>query len=265
MWLREHRRKKILETPFPTEWLDMLRDNCAHYAQLTSVEQAALRDLIQVFVAEKRWEGCGGLEMTDEIRVTIAADACLMILALPHDLYRNVDDILVYPSTVVRPPRPIGFFEVTRSPLAGGIPILGEAHGHGPIILTWNAVRHGARHPEHGHNVVFHELAHALDMLDHHADGTPLLDGRADYTRWASVLNASFITLREHAARAEPSVLDAYGATNEAEFFAVATEAFFSIPVRLRSAEPELYEVLAAFYRQDPAARHASSATDAHA
>ncbi|PKN58347.1 MAG: hypothetical protein CVU56_06210 [Deltaproteobacteria bacterium HGW-Deltaproteobacteria-14] len=254
-WLRDRRRRKLLERPFPAEWLDILRTNVAHVAWLDAAELAHLCDLVQVFVAEKTWEGCGGLELTDEIRVTIAGDACLLILALPHDLYRKIDTILVYPSTVVSPPRPLGLFEVPQGPVGDGTPILGEAHLHGPVILTWDAVRRGARHPEHGHNVVFHEFAHKLDMFDNAADGTPPLEHREDYARWSKVCSASFAALRERTRQGHLSVLDPYGATNEAEFFAVATEAFFYIPVALREHEAALYDVLRRFYRQDPATR----------
>jgi Mlc titration factor MtfA (ptsG expression regulator) len=146
--------------------------------------------------------------------------------------------------------------EVATAPISAGVPILGQIHQFGPIILTWDAARRGARHPELGHNVVFHEFAHALDLLDGAADGTPGLANTAEYARWAEVCSTSFAALRGAAQRhRKPSVLDPYGATNEAEFFAVATEAFFDIPRRLRAAEPELYALLTSFYRQDPAAR----------
>ncbi|MCB9727875.1 MAG: zinc-dependent peptidase [Deltaproteobacteria bacterium] len=254
-WLRERRRKKLLEEPFPDTWRQILRERNAHFAWLDDAERTQLCQLVQVFVAEKNFQGCGGLELTDEIRVTIAADACLLVLALPHDLYRSIDTILVYPTTVVQPPRALGLMEVATMPMGGGMPILGEAHMRGPVILTWDAVRRGARHPERGHNVVIHEFAHKLDMLDSQADGTPPLEARADYARWAQVCSASFLALRERTERGESTALDPYGATNEAEFFAVATEAFFNVPSRLRRDEPALYEVLRGFYRQDPASR----------
>jgi Mlc titration factor MtfA (ptsG expression regulator) len=262
-WLRERRRRKILRRPFPDAWRAILQSNNAQFGRLDAAEQGRLCELVQVFVAEKNFEGCGGLELTDEIRVTIAADACLLILALPHDLYRSIETILVYPTTVVQPPRPLGLMEVATMPMGGGMPILGEAHMRGPVILTWDAVRRGARHPERGHNVVLHEFAHKLDMLDHQADGTPPLDARADYRRWAEVCSASFIALQHRAERGERTVLDPYGATNEAEFFAVATEAFFDVPLALRDGEPALYDVLRDFYQQDPAARVEAQAGDA--
>jgi Mlc titration factor MtfA (ptsG expression regulator) len=257
-WLRERRRRKLLTAPFPAGWESYILRNVAHYRWLDARERQHLRDLVRVFVAEKHWEGCGGLTLTDEMRVTIAAQACLLVLELPHELYRNVDSILVYPSTVVAPQRPLGAFEIPLQPVDGPLPILGQAQIRGPVILVWDAVKRMGRHPESGHNVVYHEFAHKLDMLDGRADGTPPLQRRTEYQRWAEVCSRVYRTLREQAERGRRSLLDAYGATSEAEFFAVATEQFFDRPVALRRRHPELYGVLQAFYRQDPAARVAA-------
>jgi Mlc titration factor MtfA (ptsG expression regulator) len=254
-WLRERRRRKLLAAGFPAGWEAYIRCNVAHYRWLDDRERKHLRDLVRVFVAEKHWEGCGGLALSDEMRVTIAAPACLLVLELPHELYRNVHSILVYPSTVVSPQRKLGAFEVPLKPVEGPLPILGQAQLRGPVILVWDAVKRTGRHPESGHNVVYHEFAHKLDMLDGRADGTPPLHGRAEYQRWARVCSRVYRALREQAERGSHSLLDTYGATSEAEFFAVATEEFFDRPPALRRRHPELYEVLRAFYRQDPAAR----------
>ncbi|HEB90992.1 MAG TPA: zinc-dependent peptidase [Deltaproteobacteria bacterium] len=254
-WLRERRRRRLLAEPFPEAWNEIIRRNVAHDAWLDEGERRLLRDLLRVFIHEKNWEGCGGLELSDEIRVTIAAQACLLILNLPHDAYRRVRTILVYPSTVVAPPRPLRAFEVPTAPVQGPRPILGEAWLRGPVILVWDAVRRTGRHPESGHNVVYHEFAHQLDLLDGLADGTPPLHDREEVRRWAEVCSREYLALRDRVARGKPSLLDAYGATNEAEFFAVATEEFFDRPVPLRTRHPQLYEVLQGFYRQDPAAR----------
>lgn len=126
-WFRERRRKKILAAPFPSEWERYVQKNIPYYQHLNKEEKKRLQDLIQIFIAEKHWLGCGGLELNDEIRVMIAAYACLMILALPNDYYRNVESIYVYPTTVVSPERPSGFFEIPTAPASGPMPILGEA------------------------------------------------------------------------------------------------------------------------------------------
>ena len=254
-WLSDHRRKKLAEAPFPPAWEAIVRRNVVHYCMLDAAERIHLRALIQVFLAEKKWEGCGGLELTDEIRVTISALACLLLLGLPHDYYRNVLSILVYPSTVVPPQRRIGHFEIPLAPLETAHPIIGQAFQQGPVILIWDAVLHGSRHPEQGHNVVYHEFAHKLDMLDGAADGTPPLRDRTEYRDWVSTCSREYLRLKHDAAAGRKSFLNAYGAVSEAEFFAVATEQFFDQPLRMKEHAPELYRVLQEYYRQDPAER----------
>jgi hypothetical protein len=256
-WLRRRRRRRLVAEPFPEAWRAIIHRNVPHYADLDEGERARVRDFVQIFLAEKAWEGCGGLVLNDEIRVTVAAQAGLLVLGLPHEYYRNVRTILVYPSTVVTPDRPPGVFEQPRIHSASGIPILGEAQTRGPVILVWDAVMRAARHPHDGHNVVYHEFAHKLDMLDGAPDGTPVLGSRAAIERWAEVCSRAFNDLRARVEQGSPTFLDAYAATNEAEFFAVATEYFFDRPGQMQTVEPDLYGVLRDFYAQDPAERAA--------
>ena len=254
-WLTNRRRKKLMEAPFPSEWEEIIQHNVAHYCMLDDSERANLRSLIQVFIAEKYWEGCGGLTLTDEISVTISAQACLLLLGLPHNYYQNVLTIIVYPSTVVPPRRKLGFFETALAPVEDAHPIIGQAFHQGPIIIIWDAALHGGRHPELGHNVVYHEFAHKLDMLDGAADGTPPLRDRAEYRDWVQTCSREYLRLKHDAERGKKSFLNAYGATNEAEFFAVATEQFFDQPLLMIKHAPDLYRVLKEYYRQDPAKR----------
>ncbi|MCX5870690.1 MAG: zinc-dependent peptidase [Deltaproteobacteria bacterium] len=255
-WLRDQRRAEARKRLFPPEWEAFARANVAHYCVLDDAERAELRAMMQVFLEEKNWEGCGGLDLTDEIRVTIAAQACLLQLGLPHDYYRNVESILVYPSTVVPPERHPGFFERVDGPVEASVPLLGQAFNQGgPVILVWDAVLHDARHPEQGHNVVYHEFAHKLDMLDGAADGTPPLADLDQFAEWVAVCSREFLRLRHLAEKGHKTFLDAYGAKNEAEFFAVATETFFDRPLTLQRHAPDLYGVLSAYYHQDPAGR----------
>jgi len=254
-WLTDQRRKKLTEAPFPAEWEAIIRRNVGHYCMLDEAQQAKLRSLIQVFIAEKDWEGAGGLIINDEIRVTISAQACLLLLGLPHDFYRNVESIIVYPSTVVSPQRRPGFFENRLTPVEPDQPILGQAFQQGPVIIIWDAALHGGRHPESGHNVIYHEFAHKLDMLDGSADGTPPLRDRAEYRDWVETCSREYLRLREDMAHGRPTFLNPYAATNEAEFFAVATEQFFDQPRQMIDHAPDLYRVLREYYRQDPAAR----------
>lgn len=254
-WFADRRRKKLTDVPFPAEWEDIVRRNVAHYCMLNDAERAQLRALIQIFIAEKTWEGAGSLDLTDEIRVTISAQACLLLLGLPHNFYRNVETIIVYPSTVVPPQRKLGFFENASAPVELSHPILGQAFQQGPVIIIWDAALQGGRHPESGHNVIYHEFAHKLDMLDDAADGTPPLRDRAEYRDWVQTCEREYLRLKHDAERGKKSFLNAYGATNEAEFFAVATEQFFDQPLLMTKRSPDLYRVLKEYYRQDPVLR----------
>ena len=254
-WLRDYRRAEVRKRRFPPEWDAFLYANVVHFRVLDEGEREELRAMVQVFLDEKLWEGCGGLELTDELRVTIAAQACLLQLGLPHDYYRNVESILVYPTTIMIPERQTGVFEHVVAPVEPSRPIVGQAFTHGSVILVWDAVLRGARHPEQGHNVVYHEFAHKLDMLDGAADGTPPLADREQLADWISVCTHEFVHLQRTASQGHKSFVDAYGARNAAEFFAVATEEFFDRPVTLHENAHELYHILSNYYRQDPAER----------
>jgi Mlc titration factor MtfA (ptsG expression regulator) len=257
-WLTKQRRAKLLSTPFPSEWLEYLERNVPLYASLNEHEQAIVRDNLRILVAEKNWEGCGGLTMTDEIKVTIAANAALLLIGIDHDSFARVMSILVYPS---------GFRSPEGWRNAGGVVdldmgALGQAWYDGPVILAWDAVLAGARDPKDGQNVVLHEFAHQLDYLDGLADGTPPLQHKSDYKKWHEVMTREFEKLKAEAAHGHPKVLDAYGATNHAEFFAVATEAFFEKSREMYIRHPELYAVLSEYYCQDPAARQHKAHAD---
>lgn len=254
-WLVNRRRQKLARAPFPASWNAIIRRNVGHDGFLNAAERAHLRALIQVFIAEKQWEGAGGLELSDEIRVTVSAHACLLLLGLPHNYYKNVQSIIVYPSTVVPPAREPGFFENTIAPVGPAQPIIGQAFQTGPVIIIWDAALRGGRHPASGHNVIYHEFAHKLDMLDGLADGTPVLKDRAEYRDWVKTCSAEYLRIKNRAEKGEKTFLDAYAATNEAEFFAVATEQFFDQPWLMLAHAPDLYRVLKQYYRQDPAAR----------
>lgn len=254
-WFADRRRKKLTGVAFPDAWEEIVRHNVGHYCMLTDTERAELRALIQVFIAEKSWEGAGGLDLTNEIRVTISAQACLLLLGLPHNYYKNVETIIVYPSTVIPPQRKPGFFENASAPVEQSHPILGQAFQQGPVIIIWDAALQSGRQPASGHNVIYHEFAHKLDMLDGAADGTPPLRDRAEYRDWVQTCEREYLRLKQDDERGKKSFLNAYGATNEAEFFAVATEQFFDQPLLMIKHAPDLYRVLKEYYRQDPVLR----------
>jgi hypothetical protein len=248
-FLRRRRRARLSQQPFPDGWQAILERNVPIYGRLSPDAQAELRGHVQVLLDEKQFEGCGGLEITDEIRVTIAAHAGLLLLGRRADYYPGLFSVLVYPSAY-------------RAPMTehheGGIVTegeegrLGESWERGALVLAWDAARSEARDVNDGSNVILHEFAHQLDTEDGAADGVPILDRRSDYAAWARALRAEYDLLRE---TPHLSILDEYGATDPAEFFAVATEAFFEQPGLLRKRHPELYTQLSGFYRVDLAPR----------
>jgi Mlc titration factor MtfA (ptsG expression regulator) len=250
-WLKRRRRRKILRGPFPDRWRPHL-DAVRFYRSLNADERARLENDVRIIVAEKHWEPCGGMEITDEVKIIIAASAALLILNLEHDYYRNVASILVYPDTFRVPRRERVAGEIVRE---GSSPTLGLASLRGPVVLAWDSVRHGTENPEDGRNVVLHEFAHKLDMLDSFADGAPPLDTRQQYRAWARIMTQEYEALIEDAETGRRTLLDKYGATNPAEFFAVATELFFEKSRSMKKRHPELYGLLADYYRQDPASR----------
>jgi len=256
-WLKRRRRRRLVAGPFPADWLEYLKRNVGHYRYLTDGERAALRDRLRVFVAEKHWEGCGGLELTDEIKVTIAAQACLLVLGFDEEYYDHVLSILVYPGDYLVPTEHRDAMGIVTE---GHSHRSGEAWHRGPVILSWEDARDCDAHD--GQNLVLHEFAHQLDMKNGPPNGTPPLRGRQRRRRWAAVMQREFQRHRRRVRHGEPTLLDPYGATDEAEFFAVATEAFFEQPVELEREHTDLYGVLADYYRQNPAGRMRAAGAD---
>ena len=245
-----HRRHRLQNLPFPEAWRAILQKNVPYYAKLPEADRKELKGHIQVLVAEKNFEGCGGLEMTEEIRVTIAAQAGILLLHREPHYYPDLRSILVYPHAFVVK----GFTEQMPGYWMESEQVhLGESWQHGSLILSWDDVRSGAADIHDGHNVVFHEFAHQLDTENGPADGAPILPRRSMYIAWARILSHEFEKLREDTQHGRPAFLNPYGATNAAEFFAVATEYFFEKPRQMLVKEPELYEELKLFYQQDPA------------
>jgi Mlc titration factor MtfA (ptsG expression regulator) len=250
-FLKRRRRERLRTQPVPPEWRAIVERNLGIFGRLPREDQAELLSHVQVFVAEKQFEGCGGLQLTDEICVTIAAQACLLLLHRETDYYPELISILVYPSGYTAE----GERQVTEHIWEEGPD---ERLGHtarrlGALVLAWDAAKHGAADPADGENLVLHEFAHQLDFEDRSGDGTPALRTRAEYLAWARVMNAEFAALRAAEESNGPTVLDTYGTENPAEFFAVATETFFERPRALQAKHPALYAELQRFFRQDPA------------
>lgn len=238
-WWRKLRRRRWARRPFPSQWLPHLQQHVPFYASLSAdVRERFLRHL-QAFVWEKHFIGAGGLEITDEIRIVVAATAVRLVLYLNLSYYDRLTEIVVYPSHF-------------RPPDANGV-VFGEAHSWGTVVLSWEAVLDGLSNAKDGHDTATHEFAHVLDRADGAFDGTPELRSLAHYHPWADVMSEHYVKLRE-GRRRQRKVLRSYGATNEAEFFAVATEAFFEKPRQMRKRTPDLYAELTRFYGCDPAA-----------
>lgn len=244
---RQEARRQLLEQPFPEQWQKIVR-RLPFFRSLDERGQKRVCDDLRVLIDEKGWEGCGGLEITDEIQVTIAAQASLLLLNIEHEYYKHVQSILVYPSAYKSAPS-----RDAAGVVREGQANLGEAWRRGPVVLSWDATLRGALDPKDGHNLVLHEFAHKLDMLDGLADGTPPLDSKDQLTQWVRTMSKEFQKLRDAAESGRATVMDTYGATNPAEFFAVATECFFEKSRKLKQRHPTVYDCLKDYYHQDPA------------
>lgn len=244
---RQEARRQLLEQPFPEQWQKIVQ-RLPFFRSLDERGQKRVCDDLRVLIDEKGWEGCGGLEITDEIQVTIAAQASLLLLNIEHEYYKHVQSILVYPSAYKTAPS-----RDAAGVVREGQANLGEAWRRGPVVLSWDATLRGALDPKDGHNLVLHEFAHKLDMLDGLADGTPPLDSKDQLTQWVRTMSKEFQKLRDAAESGRATVMDTYGATNPAEFFAVATECFFEKSRKLKQRHPTVYDCLKDYYHQDPA------------
>ncbi|WP_293914148.1 M90 family metallopeptidase [Deinococcus sp.] len=265
---RQLQRRAVRRRPFPDAWLATLRSQVAAYMQLGAAQQAELQKRILVFIKEKTFEGCLGLEVSDTMRVVIAAQACLLELGRRPHYYPDGVSIFIYPSA---------FVSTLTETLPGGMVArrevvrIGEAWRRGSVVLAWDATLQQScgllpghsvyAHNAYAHNVTLHEFAHKLDGEDGSVDGVPDLGGldglgpnrQAAHATWAQVMSRAYRELVRQVQAGELSALDPYGATNPAEFFAVATETFFASPLTLKHTEPDLYKVLSGFYGQDPA------------
>ena len=249
--LKKARRRRLLTQPLPDEWLATIKRNVLFFHRLNSRDRDELLGHTRVFLSEKLFEGCGGQAINDEVRMTVAAQACLLLLHRRTDYFPGLLTILVYPSMyTVEEKRQIGEHVWEE----GSTMRLGETGRRmGSLVLTWDAVKRGAADPADGKNVVLHEFAHQLDYENHAADGVPGLATRGQQLAWSQVMRTEFASLRAADQSGIPTLLDTYGATNPAEFFAVSVEAFFERPRALRNRHPRLYAELQKYFQQDPA------------
>ena len=253
IFLKKWRRRRIVSKSFPNGWKSIIHENVVHERLLSEKQRSKLRRLVQVFVAEKNWEGCGGLALTEEMQVTIAAQACLLVVGMNEDIYFDrVLSILVYPTAYLAPDKRVSRAGVVTE---GDQERLGEAWYRGPVVLSWSDALAGGRRESPGHNVVLHEFAHQLDMMNGRTvDGTPLLPTNNQLKRWSRVMHAEFQQLVNACQEGRRGCIDCYGATNEGEFFAVLTESFFERARELRANHKDAYGLLRDYFQLDPAA-----------
>ncbi len=251
MYLKRRHRESLMREHFPPEYFEILEKHVALYSILPENLKKELQGRIMIFLDEKEFEGCGGLEITKRIKVTVAALACMLLLNKDFDYYPSLNSILVYPDAYVA--------SDSRSSLGGVLVVekesarLGESWTHGNLVLSWRQIENESGDIHRHQNVILHEFAHQLDQLDGYADGTPPLPNRGIYPEWRDVMTREYNHLCAEAEHAVKDVIDWYGATNPAEFFAVTTESFFCNPLALKKAHEKLYELFMDFYQLDPA------------
>ena len=247
--LQRSRRNKLFFKPLPPGWIQILEDNVPLYSLLPENLQDELHGRINIFLDEKEFIGCRGLQMSDEIRITISGNACILLLKRDKRCFPRFTSILVHPDTyVTKQVTYDGLVEVHDDSIRSG-----ESWHRGPVVLSWADVIHGSLNSDDGHNVVLHEFAHKLDEENEIMNGLPVLRDSSHYADWAKVLSKEYDSLLIRVEHRANSVIDAYGAVSPAEFFAVATESFFEKPLQMKQKLPELYEQFKIFYNMDPA------------
>jgi MtfA peptidase len=242
-WHRPSRRESLLAEPWPDAWEIWLTQNFKHYPLLSDAQRARVRQDCRIIVAEKTWEGCDGLKVTDIMKVTIAAQAALLLLGLEHDYFSRVLSIVVFPTDFELP---------LESYEARGRIISGQAVDYGSVYLAWDRVLWEGRDPSAGSNLVIHEFAHQLDFLDGYTNGTPALRSAELTRRWQIIMNQSFTLLCREVQNSRDTFLGSYAGTNPTEFFSVVSEKFFLVPMELHRNHPDLYDIMAEYYRVDP-------------
>jgi Mlc titration factor MtfA (ptsG expression regulator) len=241
-------RDRLMAQPFPKNWLNIIQSNLAIYTHLSAGQQKELQGHVQIFIKEKQFIGCLGLQITEEIKVTIAAIACLLLFGDRKTYFPNLRSVLVYPHAYVVNEMVMSGYVVEERRMAR----LGESWTKDQLILSWEQVTQDLLNWQDGHNVVLHEFAHQLDQEDGKAEGVPILSRSLDYAVWAKVMSVEYLQLCDRVEHGKKTVIDAYGTTNPAEFFAVATETFFEKPHQLNQKHQDLYALLHTYDRLDP-------------
>ncbi len=241
--LRRAKRARLLQRPFPPSWLPTVDKKLRFAAAYDDKARGRFLDHLKVFAWEKRFEGGPDLELTEEMRVVVSGCAARLSMNLSFDVFDGLGSVVLVRGDLQH-------VELDPRETQQGARVLGLAHPFGTVVLSWNAVTQGLADADDGHDVALHELAHILDAADGGFDGTPQIDTPAEVRSFAHALSRAFLAMQKSP---DTGVLRAYAATNEAEFFAVATEVFFEQPARLKKRLPDVYGALAKVYRVDPA------------
>ncbi|MFK7793803.1 MAG: zinc-dependent peptidase [Gammaproteobacteria bacterium] len=243
-----NKRSQLFDTPLSNDWILLLEDNVTLYKRLPNSFKTQLHGCIQLFLNEKEFIG-RGIEITQQIRLTIAGNACMLLMHGQKRSFPGFTSILVYPDTyVAKQISHDGSLESSEDSHRAG-----ESWFRGPIVLSWGDSLRGSLNAQDGHNVVIHEFAHKLDEQSGSMDGLPVLRENAHYADWANVLGKEFTSLKYRSQRGKNSVMDEYGTVSPPEFFAVASESFFEKSKQMKKKLPDLYEQLSRFYNLDPA------------
>lgn len=248
-WLAQRQRRRLQNRLFPARWRALVECTLPMYGQLSADERRRLQGHIQVFLAEKQFIGCQGLVVTEEMRLTVAAVACLLLLNERGSYFSQLKSILLYPDAylVNQSTTTMPYIVEERQEVR-----LGESWSKDQVILSWEEIKADMKHWQDGHNLVLHEFAHQLDQENGQAQGVPVLKRPTDYSQWAEVMRKEYKQLYYAVQQNRATVMDGYGAINPAEFFAVATESFFEKPLALQAYHPALYDQLKGYYQVDP-------------
>ena len=250
LFLSGLRRKRLREQPPPPEWVGILEQNVPLWSLLSDDDQIELLRHMLVFMDEKSFEGQGGMVIGDEVRVTVAGQACLLLLHRDTDYFPGLSSIIVYPGEYKAKRQDMDEFGIVTEGIERRT---GESWDGGSLVLSWEDVLSSGVDDYGAFNVVIHEFAHLLDREDGITTDQPLLARRSLHRIWLRSMEEEFERLQRAEERGEQGVLDHYGVESPAEFFAVAVEAFFEAPLALLEQHPDLYHELSNYFRQNPA------------
>lgn len=248
-WSKKQTRIKLLSTPLSAHQRAVIKAQVPLIERLPKDLRGMLEGKVSLFLDQVDFIGCDGLEVTEEMELSISAQACLLVVNSGH-WYENLTTILIYPNAFKSRQRKQSGFVVTEKEIVR----TGESWGRGPVVLSWAHSKQGAMNDRDGQNVVFHEFAHQIDDMSGHTDGVPILSGGQNFAEWEHIFLTAYDTHVRSVESGRKTVIDAYGAEGHEEFFAVAVEVFLERPLALKNEVPTVYDQLARLFRLDPVA-----------